>query len=237
MNKITRIFLILFLTLFLPLSAHAKEKTLTLTTGSVVEATYMKATDNKTLGKYYKLLIPLAEEYGAKPWIDFSITSVESGKIRPNFVVLFKFPSSDDMEDFRGDKRVRKIQPLLVRATNGFYVEHVKAEKDMSFTFSDEKTYELYSLWINPENAKSLNTYFQRVGATAVDFGAKFPISLKPVCISSKGRLPSKFGISEWPSEDSKEAFLLSDVFTENVHLRDHALDKMNLFMAKAVIY
>lgn len=237
MNKTKRILIILLSILLSPLSVQAKEKTLTLKTGSVVEATYMQATDNDTLGKYYKKLVPLAEEYGAKPWIDFSITSVESGKIQPNFVVLFEFKNSEDMEDFRGDRRVRKIQPLLVRATNGFYIEHLKAEKDMLFTFSDEKTYELYSLWINNENAKSLSTYFQQVGATAADFGAKFPVSLKPVCVSSKGRLPSKFGIAEWPSEDSKEAFLSSDIFTENVHLRDSALDKMNLFTAKAVIY
>ncbi len=237
MLNVKQITLSLILTLLFPLGVYAKEKELVLEEGRIVEATYMKATDNTLLGEYYKKLVPLAKEYGAKPLLDFSIVSVDSGKIRPNFVVLFEFPNSEEMEDFRHDSRFRKIQPMLVRATGGFYVEHVRVEKDMTFTFSDEKIYELYSLWINPEKVKYLNSYFEQVGAEAGKWGAKFPISLKPVCVSSKGLLPSSFGISEWPSEESKDQFLQSEAYTQNVYLRNKALDKMNLFTAKAVIY
>ncbi len=226
----------LFLMLF-PVGSDAKEKTIILNKGALIEATYMKVENNETLGKYYKELIPLAKAYGAKPLIDFSVVSVDQGKLRPNFIVLFEFPGSKEFEEFQQDSRFRKIRPILVRATSGLYIEHSRVDNDTTFTFSDEKIYELYSLWINSKNAHHLDTYFNLVGAETSKWGAKFPISLKPVCISSKNRIPSTFGITEWPNKESKEHFLNSKAFTRNVHHRSKALDKMHLFNAKAVIY
>lgn len=219
-----------------------KTKTIHLKKDHVVEITFMEIHNNKRLGAFYKIAVPVSKEYGGHSLTDFSISKVHDGslgKLNPNFAVLFQYPSMRKISEFYNDKRIKKALADLDASAHGITRLMSKVTKDQQVTLKQSKTYELYTLWMSQDKEKAglMKKYSDAVFPLVKKLGARFPISLNPIKISNTKYVPNAFGIAEWPSLAVHNQYLESEIFNNNKHYRTDSLMDMIQITGKVVFY
>lgn len=187
------------------------------------------------LNEYFAQVMPIAAEYGMRPLATLAVQTVPVGELRPQMIGFFEWPSIEQRTAFEGDPRFRRIKGIRDDSLSFLTFGYFKVESDTTVTFQADRLYEVYSLWIDPENADQLQTYFEQVGATAGELGARFPLSLSPITSSLDDYRPDSLGIAEWPDEEAYRSFFDSDVFKRSSHLREAALDAFHVFHARII--
>ena len=185
--------------------------------------------------EYFAQVMPITAEYGMRPLATLAVQTVPAGELRPQMIGFFEWPSIEQRTAFDEDPRFRRIKGIRDDALSLLTVGYFRVESDTTVIFQADRLYEVYSLWIDPENADQLKTYFEQVGATAGELGARFPLSLSPIASSLGDYRPHNLGIAEWPDEEAYRSFFDSDVFKRASHLREAALDAFDVFHTRII--
>ncbi len=206
--------------------------------GRLIEVALMSVKPGKEeqlTSEYFAQVMPITAEYGMRPLATLAVQTVPAGELRPQMIGFFEWPSIEQRTAFDEDPRFRRIKGIRDDALSFLTVGYFKVESDTTVTFHADRLYEVYSLWINAENADQLQSYFEQVGATAGELGARFPLSLSPIASSLGDYRPHSLGIAEWPDEEAYRSFFDSDVFKRSSHLREAALDTFDAFHTRII--
>lgn len=189
--------------------------------------------------EYFPQIMPIINEYGGRRLITFKVVDRVQGESPAQSVTLFHWPSIEQRRAFENDPRFLKLRNIRDAAINFLTVGYFKVESAGTVRFSADKVYDFGALWLNPEEAPKMKTYFENVGPVAVKkYGARLGhVRLKPSGYQDQVYHPHIIGISEWPAVNSLHDFFKNEqVFKDNVHLREAAVEYMDVFLLKPVL-
>ena len=246
----TAIFAALLLTIHLTLttgwadgdetkSASTRTKTVQFRQGTLIEVAFLSVKEGKQQQlneEYFAKVMPIATEYGMKPLVSLAVINVPNGNNKPQMVGLFEWPNIEKRRAFSKDPRFLRIKPIRDGALSYLKIGNFEIEEDVEMTFAKDRLYEVYAMWINAKNSGKLNEYFQAVGPATGEYGAKFPLSLKPLPAPDGDYHPHALGIAEWPNVDANKTFFATAIFKESVHLRNEALDQLDVIHTKVIL-
>ena len=207
--------------------------------GKLIEVAFLSVKpgkENQLNAEYFAKVMPIAAEYGMRPLATFGVTDVAEGNTHVQMVSFFEWPSIEVRKKFSRDKRFLAIKPIRDNALSYLQYGYFKVEKDVATTFSADRYYEIYAMWMNPKYGQRMQDYFGQVGPVAGQYGAKFPLSLKPYGVKDGDYHPHSIGIAEWPSKIKNEAFFGTTAFKNARHLRDAAVDRLDVLHAKVMV-
>ena len=90
-------------------------------------------------------------------------------------------------------------------------------------------------MWMNPKYGSQIQDYFGKVGPVVNRYGAKFPVTFEPHDGGGDYQ-PHTMGIAEWPNKAKNEEIFASTDFRNARHLRDAAVDRLDVFHAKVIV-
>ena len=208
--------------------------------GKLIEVAFLSVKPgkkNQLNAEYFAKVMPIAAEYGMRPLATFGVTDVPEGNTHVQMVGFFEWPDIKTRRKFSKDKRFLAIKPIRDDALSYLQIGNFKVEQDVSITFSADRYYEIYAMWMNPKYGDQIQSYFGKVGPVAgQQYGAKFPLSLKPYGGKDGDYHPHSMGIADWPSKAKNEAFFSSSAFKNARHLRDAAVDRLDVLDAKFMV-
>lgn len=129
------------------------------------------------------------------------------------------------------------LRPLLsVVATLGVLpFTALAAPRSTTVEVQAGKVYEIAALWVRPEKAAELQSYFQQAMPIATKHGAR-PLAGFTLARASIGTFnPTRLGLAEWPSAAAFQAFLDDPAAQALFPLRDSALTKMSVSHTSAI--
>ena len=171
-------------------TAKATQKSVDITfkKGRLIEVAFLSVKpdkQNQLQEEYFKKVMPFAAEYGLKPLGSVKVNYAYSEFVKPQTIGFFEWPNAERRQAFQKDQRFLAIKPLRDNALSFLRVGYFEVDEDTQVTFESGKLIEIYSMWLDPQNAHRMQTYFQNVMPLITGEGnkydVKFPLSLKSV--------------------------------------------------------
>lgn len=157
-------------------------------------------------------LLPAVQDAGGSLVGKFETIDVEEGEITPQHVVVMQWPNVDALET------VLKGAMKDASAFRAHNVGVFTMAQDVSFELKENVVYE----WFGgnpsgPETPQKLQTFFQNVIPTAMEYGRADAMIMQPVesSVSDYSRMIA--GMATWPTAASFEQFTNTDVFRTNI--------------------
>ena len=193
-----------------------KSQTITFKANTVVETallTIKPGKEKQFAEDYFSQAIKFAPIYGARPIGSFALVDRKLGNAPAQMLVFFEWESLEKKRAFEKDLGFLQIVNIRNEALSFLTTGYFKVEQDVSYTFTEGKTYEFAALWLDPTNAPQLQTYFEKVGPIAADPRVGFqPIAqLQSLGVEDRTYHPNLIFLSEW---------------TQGVEGRDYALNR-----------
>jgi len=144
---------------------------------------------------------------------------------------------------FEKDARFQAVLPIRNDALEFITFGHYQVAKNTSVKFRENKTYEFFGAWLNPNNGQQkLQQYFkvstpikQNYGRPAPVFKASFDV-IKESSDDKNVYQPHMAGIVEWDKIDDFFQLINSQAFKEQAApLMASALSRIDMLHAKLV--
>lgn len=189
--------------------------------------------------QYFKKVMPIAMEYGLKPLGKIRINQAYSEFVKPQIIGFFEWPSQEKHRAFLKDKRFLAIKAVRDNAMSFLRMGYFKVEEDTRVTFDSGKLVEIYAMWLDPQNAHRMQTYFKNVVPLITGKGnkydVKFPLSLKSVDYGVDTYQPESFGIAIWKSAESNNRFFSSKAYARIKADKDAAIARLDVWHGEIV--
>ncbi|MEL6971164.1 MAG: hypothetical protein AAFO02_13420 [Bacteroidota bacterium] len=140
---------------------------------------------------------------------------------------------------FEKDLDFLKIVNIRNDALSFLTTGYFQVEQDVSYTFTEGKTYEFAALWLDPNNAPKLQTYFEKVGPIAADPKVGFqPIAqLQSLGVEDRTYHPNLIILSEWTQGVEGRDYALNRAdYKEALPLRTAAAPYIDMFLVAPII-
>ncbi|TYA71531.1 DUF1330 domain-containing protein [Seonamhaeicola marinus] len=190
--------------------------------------------------EYFKKVMPIAKEYGMKPLAKIKIDYAYSEFVKPQILGFFEWESEQQHQAFLKDPRFQKIKPIRDDALDFLRLGYFKIEKNTTVKFDSGKLIEIFALWLNPEEAHRMQTYFKNVkpliAGANTKYDVQFPIKLKPLDYGYDTYKPQSFGIAIWKSKDSNSQFFESSEYKKIKHDKEAALGRLDVWQGHIII-
>ena len=164
-------------------SAHEpRVQDITLAGGRLIEVAYVTPIPSKqeALNRdYFPKAGPLAKEYGGKMLGMFDVVKNAGGDINPEMIFVFEWPDVASKKAFDSDSRFLRIKPIRDEAFSLMRFAFYEVKQDTTITFRENKVYEFFAAWINPDGNEKLNEYFEVSAPIKKSYGRPEPV-LKP---------------------------------------------------------
>ncbi len=215
-------------------TVFAAEKEVTLPKTSVYGVAYIDAKHQHRdvfFNDYFPAVLPAMEAAGAKVLAKFETIDVEEGDLTPQHVLLVEWPSTDAFVASTKDKRVKKKIALREKALRDFRIGFFQIPETVTVTFTKDVVYEWFAgTPSSAETPKQLQTFFQNVIPTALQYGRADALQLMPVEHEKNTYFRQIAGLATWPTAAHFEQFTNTDVFRENIEkYRNPAFAKLEL--------
>lgn len=211
--------------------------------GKLIEVAFLsvKPGKHKNLKEhYFKKVMPIAQEYGMKPLAKMKVNYAYSEFIKPQIIGFFEWESEERHQAFLKDPRFLKIKPIRDSALSFLRLGYFSVDNDTSVTFASGDLMEVYAMWLNPDNAHRMRTYFENVTPLITGEGSRydvrFPLALTSVPYGDDTYQPQSFGVALWKSKASNAQFFQSAEYRKIKHDKEAALDRLDVWQGKIVI-
>lgn len=227
-NVLTKIALSSAIAALLTSPVLAESKTVEFSKGDVISLHFIDET-HQARGHFIKEklpeLSPTVEQSGGKVVAKFETIDVEEGDITPQYVVLMAWP---DKSKFESAFTKETIAQDGLRAHN---IGLFSLAQDTAFKLTDKVVYEWFGG--NPSGAetpKQLQTFFQNVIPTAMEYGRSDALMMQPLDSGMSDYKRLIAGMATWPTAASFEQFTNTDVFRSNIQAyRNPAFSNLEL--------
>ncbi len=209
-------------------SALAEGPMVELSQGETISLHFVDAPHSKR-GAFVNTVLPSAMDdimtAGGRLVAKFETIDVEEGDITPQHVVLMAW---SDVDGFNAAMDVIAPAATDLRAhTVGLF----SVAQPVSFELKDDVVYEWFAgNPAGPDTPNQLQTFFQNVIPTAMEYGRADAMLMQPVASGHVNYPRMIAGMATWPTAASFEGFTNTDVFRTNiVELRDPAFATLEL--------
>lgn len=180
------------------------------------------------LMNYFGKVMPVAQRHGVRILLRFEPVQAAAGDLFPSVIGFGEWPSLTAFDDFMADPDYRSLYPLRDSAVERLVVTHLRVPEATSITVGEGKIYELSGLWIRPDGgAERLADYSRQVMPVAAEYGARRLVAFEPVRAAWGDFLPTRLGLTEWPTLAAFDAFQRDGRFQALKPLRDSALSRL----------
>ena len=212
----------------------ADAKTVNISKDSVLGVAYIDSKHESRdvfFKDYFPRVLPAMTDAGAKVLAKFETIDVEEGNVTPQHILLIEWPSIAAFETAAQDPRTRQNLSLRENALRDFRIGFFKVPQDTSVTFKEDVVYEWFGgKPASPETPNLLQTFFQSVIPTALEYGRADALQLQPVQYKRNTHFRPIAGLATWPTAAHFEQFTNTDVFRENiVKYRNPAFGELEL--------
>ncbi|KAJ56226.1 hypothetical protein ACMU_10765 [Actibacterium mucosum KCTC 23349] len=223
--------------LFLGTAAFAD---FTVPAGSVLQLLYLDLKHGQHdayFNDYARPLDPVVAEHGGVWHAVFDVIGVHEGNLKPDYVSMIAWPSTEAFRTFLSDPRVQEnaaIRDGAVREMK-FALHDVPAPIEIDTT-TKGKVYEFFGgNMASPDSPKMLGTFFQNVIPTALTYGRETLAELPPSNFDKDTFEHQVSGIAGWPTAAEFNQFVTTEVFQANIkELRDPAIN--DLFLINTMV-
>ena len=183
--------------------------------------------ENVLRDAYFARIMPVAQEYGAKPLGSFSIETVQHGTGNPTTYAFFEWPDLDAKHRFERDPRFVDLRRLRNGLLEELRLVYLRAKADATVELVPGHVYEIFGAWLNRKDAERMNEYFSVAAPFVAERGAKFPAEFDVVGGPDPAFVPHAFGFIDWPSRAAKDAWFGSEEFRRVGWKRAVAVDRL----------
>ncbi len=214
-----------------------KSQTISFKANTVVETallTIKPGKEKQFSEDYFSQAIQFAPKYGARPIGSFALIDQKLGNAPAQMLVFFEWESLDKKRAFEKDFNFLKIVNIRNDALSFLTTGYFKVEQDISYTFTEGKTYEFAALWLDPENAPKLSEYFEKVGPVAADpqVGFQLIAQLQSLGVEDRTYHPNLIFLSEWKQGTKGRDYALNrSDYKEVLPLRTAAAPYIDMFL------
>ncbi len=221
-------------------SEAVREASVTFKSGTVIEIAFASVEGGKEaqLGmEYFPKILPIAAKYGASLLATFRVTAVTGGDIQPQIVAIFEWPDLEARERLLADPQAIELFPIRDDALTFIALGYYTVEQDATVTFTEDKTYEFFNVWLTPAAGEALPEYFKQSDAPKQKYGPpKFLLDLKPVESAIREDFvlrPNMAGIVEWTSTGAYFGLVADPEFKKAVPLLEKSVTRLDMVHAK----
>lgn len=155
---------------------------------------------------YFEKVFPVASKHGFKPLASFPIDKVVEGNYRPNnFVGLYSWPNMNAVQGFLKELPQDELTEMRLEIWEELKQIAVMIEEDVTFTFEENKVYEIRSL----TTSRSLEDITENGGRVVFDFKVAAYEDLKGA------QQPTVVSFIEWDSEKKANAYTTQKMMTD----------------------
>ena len=222
MNKLTQIALAASVsTTALASAAFAETRTETLSSNSLITIALVDAHHehrNVFMDELFTSVLPAIEEVGGRLVATFETFDVEEGDYTPQHIMLLEWPSVEAFENAANDPRNLAVLDRRAEAMRDFTIGFFTIPEDVTLTLEDGVVYEFFAgIPAGPDTPTQLQTFFQNVIPTALEYGRADAMLMQPVENERNGYFRPIAGLATWPSAAHFEQFTETTVFRENI--------------------
>lgn len=222
MNKLTQIALAASVsTAALASAAFAEGRTETLSSNSLITIALVDAHHehrNVFMDELFPSVLPAIEEVGGRLVATFETIDVEEGDYTPQHIMLLEWPSVEAFEAAANDPRNLAVLDRRAEAMRDFTIGFFTIPEDVTLTLEDDVVYEFFAgIPAGPDTPNQLQTFFQNVIPTALEYGRADAMLMQPVENERNGYFRPIAGLATWPSAAHFEQFTETTVFRENI--------------------
>ena len=202
-------------------AAAAESRTETLSSNSIISVALVDAKHEHRdvfLGELFPSVLPAIEEVGGRLVATFETIDVEEGNYTPQHIMLLEWPSMDAFEKAANDPRNLAVLDRRAEVMRDFTLGFFTIPEDVTLTLEDDVVYEFFAgIPAGPETPNQLQTFFQNVIPTALEYGRADAMLMQPVESERNGYFRPIAGLATWPSAAHFEQFTETTVFRENI--------------------
>ena len=171
--------------------------------------------------------MPAITSAGGRLVATFETIDVEEGSLTPRHVYLMEWPSIAALESASAYLSDASVIEANRNITQGIF----SITEDVSLSLQDGVVYEFFGgLPAGPDTPTQLQTFFQNVIPTALEYGRADALVMQPVEHADNSYFRPIAGLATWPSAAAFEQFTTTTVFLENVEAyRDPAFADLDL--------
>ena len=209
-------------------SALAEGPMVELNQGETISLHFIDASHSQR-GEFVNTVLPSAMDdimaAGGRMVAKFETIDVEEGDVTPQHVVLMAW-ADDDGFNAAMDEIAPAAADLRAHTVGLFTVA-----QPVSFVLKDDVVYEWFAgNPAGPDTPNQLQTFFQNVIPTAMEYGRADAMLMQPVPSDHVNYPRMIAGMATWPTAASFEGFTNTDVFRTNiVEYRDPAFATLEL--------
>jgi uncharacterized protein (DUF1330 family) len=184
--------------------------------------------------------MPIAKEYGMKPLAKMGVKYSYSEFINPQMVGFFEWESKEKHKAFLKDPRFLKIKPIRDEALSFLRLGYFTVAEDTIVKFKTGELMEIYAMWLNPNEAHRMQTYFKNVTPLITGkrnkYDVKFPLALNAVSYGSDTYQPQVFGVALWKSKASNTTFFSSNAYQKIKEDKEAAINRLDVWQGEIII-
>ena len=213
---------------------YAKDRIETLSKNSVISIALIDAhheTRDVFTKELFPKVLPAIEEAGGRLVAKFETIDVEEGNITPQHVFLLEWPSLEAFSKAANDQRNLDVLDRRAQVLRNFHIGFFKIKDDVKLELKKDVVYEWFAgNPAGPQTPNQLQTFFQNVIPTALEYGRQDQLIMQPVEFESNSYSRLIAGMATWPTAAHFEQFTNTTVFRENVkEYRDPAFANLEL--------
>jgi len=222
--------------------AAQKSQTISFKANTVIETALLTIKPGKEQQfsvDYFSQAIKFAPMYGARPIGSFALVDQKLGNAPAQMLVFFEWESLEKKRAFEKDLDFLKIVNIRNDALSFLTTGYFKVEQDISYTFTEGKTYEFAALWLDPQNAPKLSEYFEQVAPIAADPKVGFqPIAqLQSLGVEDRTYHPNLIFLTEWKQgTEGRDYALNRKDYKAILPLRTAAAPYIDMFLIAPII-
>lgn len=222
-----------------------RSQTIEFSKGKLIEVVYftVKEGKQKQLNEQY---IPkasaISKEYGAKMLGFFAVEKKAGGEIDPKTIAMFEWPSFAAKARFEKDARFQAVLPIREEALQFIKFGYYEVSENVSVTFLENKTYEFFGAWLNPNGKEKLQKYFKVSTPIKQNYGRPAPIFKAMLAVVKDSPTadyvykPHMAGIVEWDQSDDYFTLIKNQAFKEKAApLMANAIARIDMLHAKMI--
>ncbi len=211
--------------------ATPKETRVSLRPDTIVEAAFFRIDPKHQAEinqRYLNKVLPLTQEFGMKPLGLFAITQVANGPDDATLWGLFQWPDLAARKRFETDARFLELRAIRDELMDSFKIVHLRPKKALTLTFHEGHIYEFTGLWMNRTHGNHMDDYLAATRPFGQEHGVRLIDAFDVVGTSERYPFhPERVFIIDWPSEDTKSAWIASQGFQTAGWNRALAIDQL----------
>ncbi|MCF6293429.1 MAG: hypothetical protein L3J04_08560 [Robiginitomaculum sp.] len=169
--------------------------------------------------KYYETAFSLSTQFGLNRRMGFNVLAVPVGEFKPQFAVLYSWPSAAKERQFSAHPDWPAIKATRPNIWNELRVYNDVLKQDVTLTFDASKTYTLAAAWINPEHPNDYEKYLSGIQDAVTKSGGRFIYKMYNPTFEAHAApqgAPDQVLLVEWDTPDGLDKFRKTAGFKAN---------------------